>query len=153
MIKLKIIAQNKKASFDYFILEKYECGIILRGTEIKSIRATKVSINDSYVRIKNNEAFIINMNIKKYDMGNIFNHDETRERKLLLHKNEIIKLYNKTILDGLTIIPLKVYLKDGLCKVEIGLCKGKKNYDKREALKEKDQKLHIQKTLKNYLDK
>lgn len=153
MIKLKIIAQNKKASFDYFILEKYECGIILKGTEIKSIRATKVSINDSYVRIKNNEAFIINMNIKKYEMGNIFNHDETRERKLLLHKNEIIKLYNKTILDGLTIIPLKVYLKDGLCKVEIGLCKGKKNYDKREALKEKDQKLHIQKTLKNYLDK
>lgn len=150
---MKIIAQNKKASFDYFILEKYECGIILKGTEIKSIRATKVSINDSYVRIKNNEAFIINMNIKKYDMGNIFNHDETRERKLLLHKNEIIKLYNKTILDGLTIIPLKVYLKDGLCKVEIGLCKGKKNYDKREALKEKDQKLHIQKTLKNYLDK
>lgn len=153
MIKLKIIAQNKKASFDYFILEKYECGIILKGTEIKSIRATKVSINDSYVRIKNNEAFIINMNIKKYEMGNIFNHDETRERKLLLHKNEIIKLYNKTILDGLTIIPLKVYLKDGLCKVEIGLCKGKKNYDKREALKERDQKLHIQKTLKNYLDK
>ena len=153
MIKLKIIAQNKKASFDYFILEKYECGIILKGTEIKSIRATKVSINDSYVRIKNNEAFIINMNIKKYEMGNIFNHDETRERKLLLHKNEIIKLYNKTILDGLTIIPLKVYLKDGLCKVEIGLCKGKKNYDKRDALKEKDQKLHIQKTLKNYLDK
>lgn len=150
---MKIIAQNKKASFDYFILEKYECGIILKGTEIKSIRATKVSINDSYVRIKNNEAFIINMNIKKYEMGNIFNHDETRERKLLLHKNEIIKLYNKTILDGLTIIPLKVYLKDGLCKVEIGLCKGKKNYDKREALKEKDQKLHIQKTLKNYLDK
>lgn len=150
---MKLIAQNKKASFDYFILEKYECGIILKGTEIKSIRLGQVSINDSYVRVKNDEAFIINMNIKKYDKGNIFNHEETRERKLLLHKNEIIKLNNKTILDGLTLIPLKVYLNDGLCKIEVGLCRGKKNYDKRETLKQKDQERHIQKTMKNYLDK
>lgn len=150
---MKIIAQNKKASFDYFILETYECGIILKGTEIKSIRMGKVSINDSYVRVKDDETFIINMNVKKYDKGNIFNHDETRERKLLLHKNEIIKLHNKTILDGLTLIPLKVYLKNGLCKVEVGLCRGKKNYDKREVLKQKDQERHIQKVLKNHLDK
>lgn len=150
---MKLIAQNKKALFDYFVLEKYECGIILKGTEIKSIRLGQVSINDSYVRVKNDEAYIINMNIKKYDKGNIFNHEETRERKLLLHKNEIIKLNNKTILDGLTLIPLKVYLKDGLCKLEVGLCRGKKNYDKRETLKQKDQERHIQKIMKNNIDK
>lgn len=146
---MKIIAQNKKASHDYFILDRYEAGIKLKGTEIKSIRQGKVSINDAYVNIKNNAVQIINMNISKYDKGNIFNHDETRTRELLLHKKEILKMIVKLKTDGITIIPLKVYLVQGLCKIEIGLAKGKKNYDKREDLKEKDAKMRMDKAFKN----
>lgn len=146
---MKIIAQNKKASHDYFILDRYEAGIKLKGTEIKSIRQGKVSINDAYVNIKNNTVQIINMNISKYDKGNIFNHDETRTRELLLHKKEILKMIVKLKTDGITIIPLKVYLVQGLCKIEIGLAKGKKNYDKREDLKEKDAKMRMDKAFKN----
>jgi SsrA-binding protein len=136
---MKLIAQNKKASFNYFLEEKFEAGIALTGTEIKSIRAGKVSIQDSYIRVKNNEAFVINMHIAKYKEGNIFNHDETRTRKLLLHKREIVKLHQVTTLDQKTIVPTKLYLKDGLAKLEIALAKGKKLYDKRHSLKEKDQ--------------
>lgn len=147
----KLIAQNKRASFEYFIDERYECGIVLTGTEIKSIRAGKVSISDSYARIKDNECYVINMNISKYEQGNIFNHTETRERKLLLHKKEIIKLMNKVSLEGYTLIPLKVYLKEGLAKLELGLCKGKKLHDKRDSLKEKDQNRRIEKAIKNYI--
>ena len=110
---MKIIAQNKKVGFEYFIEDKYECGLVLKGTEIKSIRLGKVNINDSYVRIKNGEAFVINMNIAKYAQGNIHNHDETRERKLLLHKKEILKLGGYIERDGLTLIPLKIYLNEG----------------------------------------
>ena len=144
-----IIAENRKASHEYFILDRYEAGIKLTGTEIKSIRAHKVNINDSYVIIKDMKVYAINMNISKYEMGNIFNHDETRQRELLLHKHEILKLYNKVRLDGCTIVPLKIYLKDALCKVEIGLCKGKNQRDKREDLKKKDTMMRVRKAFKN----
>jgi len=147
---MKIIAQNKKAHHDYFILDKFEAGIILKGTEIKSIRKGKVNIKDSYARIRNEEIFLVNMHISKFEQGNIFNHDETRSRKLLLNKKEIIKISRKTKEDSLSIVPLKVYLDRGLCKIEIALAKGKKNYDKRQTLKEKDSKRRIEKALKNY---
>lgn len=129
---------NKKARFNYFIESEFEAGIVLKGTEIKSIRNGKVNIVDSYVRIKNNEAYIINMFIDKYDEGNIFNHEPTRERKLLLHKNEIKKLLGMVTKDGYTLIPLKVYLKNGKAKILIGVGKGKKLYDKRETIKKRD---------------
>ena len=138
MIEIK----NKKASFDYFIEDTYECGIVLTGTEIKSIRKGSANLKDSYARVKNNEVFITNMFIAKYEEGNIFNHDERRERKLLLHKNEIIKINNEVTLKKYTIIPLKIYFKKGKAKVEIGICQGKKLYDKRESIKEKDLKRH-----------
>lgn len=148
---MKIIARNKKASFNYFLETKFEAGIALKGTEIKSIRANKVSIQDSYVRIKAGEAFIINMHIAKYKEGNIFNHEETRTRKLLLHKKEIVKLSNALNIERKTIIPVSVYLKEGLAKVEIAIATGKKLYDKRHSLKEKDQTKRMQKNLKQHL--
>ncbi len=140
---MKILVNNKKVAHDYFILETFECGIVLKGTEIKSIRLGKFSIKESYVRVKNFELFIINMHISKYDYGNIFNHDEDREKKLLMEKREIIKLGQKVKLEGLTLVPTKVYLKEGLCKVEIALCKGKKLYDKRESQKTEDVKKRL----------
>ncbi len=145
---MKTIANNKKAYHDYFIEETYEAGIQLKGSEIKSIRQGKVNLSDSYVTFRNNEAFVINMHIAKYDYSNMFNHEETRSRKLLLHKEQITKLFSKTKLQGMAVIPLKVYLKEGLCKIEIGLAKGKKDYDKRQTLKEKDMKRRIEKQLK-----
>ncbi|QMS84268.1 SsrA-binding protein SmpB [Candidatus Xianfuyuplasma coldseepsis] len=147
---MKIIARNKKAQHDYFLLDTYEAGIVLHGTEIKSVRANKVNIKDSYCLIRDEEMFIINMHIAKYKEGNIFNHNETRTRKLLLHKKEIIRIFNKIQGENLTIIPTKVYLEQGLCKVEIAIAKGKKQYDKRQALREKDAKRSIEKNLKNY---
>jgi len=131
---------NRKAKFDYFIESEIESGIVLKGTEIKSLRKGSADLKDTYVRIKNNEAYIINMYIAKYEEGNIFNHDERRERKLLLHKKEIIKLSELCNRDGYTLIPVRLYLKKNLAKVSIGVCKGKKNYDKRESIKEKDLK-------------
>lgn len=145
---VKIIAVNKKAYHDYFILEQLEAGIQLLGSEIKSIRLGKVSFNDAYVSFKDHEAYISQMYVAKYEFSNRFNHDETRQRKLLLHKREIIKLFSKIKEQGLTVIPLKLYLKDGLCKLEIGLAKGKKDYDKRETLKEKDQEMRLKKIMK-----
>ena len=130
--------KNKKAYFNYFIEKEIEAGIVLVGTEIKSIRNNKVNLTDSFVRIKNNEAYIINMFIEKYDKGNIFNHDETRERKLLLHKREIKKIYEQIKKEGYTLVPLKVYMKNNKAKVLIGLAKGKKVYDKRETIKKRD---------------
>ena len=124
--EIQVSARNKKANHEYFILETYEAGIVLFGTEIKSIRGSKVSIQDAYCEIKNQEMFIQNMHISPYEKGNIFNHKEDRTRKLLLHKKEIIKLFSKVKLEGLTIIPLEVYITKGLCKIKIGLCKGKK---------------------------
>lgn len=146
----KIICKNKKSSFNYFIEEPIECGIELKGTEIKSIRLNKVSIDDAYIMIRNNQAYIINMNISLYDKGNIFNHDPLRDRKLLLHKKQILKYEQKSIKQGYTIIPTKLYLKDGKCKLEIALGKGKKLYDKREDLKQKSINKDIQIKLKQY---
>ena len=141
---MKIICTNKKATFEYFILDKFEAGIKLKGTEIKSIRAGKCNINDAYVIIKNRKVYILNMNIAKYDNGNIFNHEELRTRELLLHKHEINKLVSKVKLDGLTIVALKAYFKDALVKIEIGLAKGKKTEDKRQSIKERDTAREIQ---------
>ena len=131
---------NKKATFNYYILSDIEAGIVLTGTEVKSLRKGSADIKDSYIRIKNNEIYIINMYIAKYDEGNIFNHDERKERKLLLHKKEIKKLKIENDIDGNSLIPLKIYFKKNKVKVLIGVCRGKKNYDKRESIKEKDLK-------------
>ena len=129
---------NRKARFNYFIIDEIETGIELKGTEIKSIRNGKASIEDAYARIKNREVFLTNMFIAKYEEGNIFNHDERRERKLLLHKSEIVKLSKKLELDNYTLVPLKFYFKKNHAKILLGLCKGKKLYDKRETIKKRD---------------
>ena len=143
-----VICENRKARHDYFIVDTFEAGIKLTGTEIKSIRAHKVNINDSYAIIRNGRCELINTHIAKYEQGNIFNHDERRARELLLHKKEIIKLFNKIKMEGMTLIPLSLYFKQSLVKVELGLCKGKNLRDKREALKEADAKRSMQKALK-----
>ena len=130
--------KNKKAYFNYFVEDTKEAGIVLVGTEIKSVKKGSVNLTDSYVRIKNNEAYVINMFIDKYDEGSIFNHEPTRERKLLLHKKEIKRLLELTSREGQTLIPLKMYLKNGKAKVLIGIAKGKKLYDKRETIKKRD---------------
>lgn len=144
---MKLIASNKHAAHNFFLEDAIEAGIALKGTEIKSIRAGKTSIQDAYVRIKDNEAFIINMHISPYAHGNRQNHDETRERKLLLHKREIARMGGKIAKENYTVIPTKVYLKDGLCKIEIALAKGKKLHDKRRTLKEKDMKRQMEKAM------
>ena len=145
MIEIK----NKKASFDYFIEEEIECGIVLKGTEIKSIRNGQANIKDCYAIIKNNEVFLLNMYIAKYNDASIFNHDERRTRKLLLNEREILKLRDKVEISGYTLVPIKLYFKGNKAKILLGVCKGKKNYDKRESIKEKDVKRDIEKALKN----
>lgn len=145
MIEIK----NKKAYFDYEILEEIEAGIVLTGTEIKSIRSGNANLKDSYAVIKNNEAFLLNMHISEYKEGNIFNHEEKRTRKLLLHKKEILKLRDKIVLNGNTLVPLKLYFKNNRVKILLGLAKGKKLYDKRETIKERDINREIKKQLKN----
>jgi len=144
MIEIK----NKKASFDYFIEEEIECGIVLKGTEIKSIRNGQANIKDCYAIVKNNEVFLLNMYIAKYNDASIFNHDERRTRKLLLNKREILKLRDMVEISGYTLVPLKLYFKGNRAKILLGICKGKKNYDKRESIKEKDVKRDIEKALK-----
>lgn len=139
---------NRQARFNYFIDETYEAGIVLTGTEIKSIRNGKCNIKDSYAIIKNQEIYLLNAHISPYEQGNIFNHEETRTRKLLLHKKEILKLNNKINTEGYTLIPLKIYFSKSKAKVLIGLCKGKKNYDKKETLKERDIQRELQKNNK-----
>ena len=135
---MKIVAQNKKAYHDYFILDTYEAGIELQGTEIKSIRKGSVNLKDSFIRIRNDEAFIDNMHIAPYEQGNRFNHEPLRQRKLLLHKKEIKKLQKELKENGLTIVPTKLYFNTSKLKVEIALARGKKLYDKRQDLKEKE---------------
>lgn len=137
---IKLIDNNKKAYHDYFVIDKYECGIELAGTEVKSIRVSGCSIKESLCRIDRGECFIIGMHIKPYEQGNIFNKDPDRTRRLLLHKKEIAKIQETIKLQGYTLIPLQIYFKDSLVKLEIATCKGKKMYDKRESLKEKDLK-------------
>ncbi len=145
---IKIIAQNKKAYHDYFILQSFEAGIVLAGTEVKSLRQGKCSIKESFIKVVDNEIFIFGMHITPYEKGNIFNKDPLRTRKLLLNRYEINKMVGQVQLKGHTIMPLKVYLKDGLIKVEIGLAKGKKLYDKREDIAKKDQKREAQRKFK-----
>lgn len=139
---------NRKAKFDYTILEEIEAGMVLKGTEVKSIKDGKANIKDSYAIIKNGEVYLLNMHISEYKEGNIFNHEETRTRKLLLHKKEILKLRDKVELQGLTLIPLKAYFKKNKAKVLLGLAKGKKTYDKRESIKERDIKRNLEKNYK-----
>ncbi len=144
----KLIANNKKAYHDYFILEKYEAGIALAGTEVKSLRMGKCSIKEAFIRIENGEALIYGMHISPYEKGNIFNRDPLRVRKLLLHKSEINKLAGKVQEKGMTLMPLRVYFKGSLVKVEIGLAKGKKLYDKRQDIAKKDQQREAQRDFK-----
>ena len=145
----KLIAKNPVAKHDYTIVDTIETGIVLTGTEIKSVRENGANIKDSYAIIKNSEVFLLNMHIAHYEQGGIFNHNETRTRKLLLNKREILKLKEKIILNGNTLIPLKLYFSHGILKVQLGVCKGKKNYDKRDAIKERDIKREISKEIKN----
>ena len=139
---------NRKARYNYEILDSIEAGIVLTGTEIKSLKLGRANIKDSYAIIKNGEAFLLNMHISTYDNGNIFNHLEDRTRKLLMHKKEIYKLRDKTLLEGFTLVPLKVYLKNGKAKVLIGVARGKKVYDKRETEKKRDVMRNINKEYK-----
>ncbi|SIS92974.1 SsrA-binding protein SmpB [Alicyclobacillus vulcanalis] len=145
---IRVIAQNRKAYHDYFIEETYEAGLVLTGTEIKSIRKGSVSLRDAYARVDDGEVFIYNMHIAPYEQGNRFNHDPLRPRKCLLHKKEISHLYGSVRQRGVTLVPTKIYIKDGWAKVELALAKGKKLYDKREAAKERDANREIQRALR-----
>lgn len=144
------LAQNKKARHDYQILETLEAGLVLTGTEIKSVRERRINLKDGFAQIHNGEAWLMNVHISEYTQGNRFNHDPLRARKLLLHKKEIQKLTGQTSEKGITIVPLKVYLKHGFAKVLLGIAKGKHDYDKRETIKKREQEREIRRTLKNY---
>jgi len=148
MMGEKLICNNKKAYHDYFIEEKFEAGMVLQGTEVKSLRMGRATMGDSFAMVKGGEAFLHNLHISPYDFGNRENHDPERMRKLLLHKKEIVKLFSKVREQGYSIVPLRLYFKDGLVKVEMGLAKGKKLYDKREDMKEKDHKRDMAQALK-----
>ena len=145
---IKLVANNKKAYFDYFIEDKYEAGVALHGTEVKSIRMGKCSIKEAYIKIENGEVFIYGMHISPYEKGNIFNKDPMRIKKLLMHKYEINKIFGKMQQKGYTLVPLQVYLKGSLVKVEVGVAKGKKLYDKRESIAKKDMKREAEKEFK-----
>ncbi|HZJ86130.1 MAG TPA: SsrA-binding protein SmpB [Erysipelotrichaceae bacterium] len=147
---MKIIAQNRRARYDYFLEEKFEAGIALVGTEVKSIRAGEVHLSEAFVEIRDNEVYINGMHVNHFRQGNQFNHEEDRRRKLLLNKREIKKLFDATQLQGYTIIPTKIYLKNGLVKLEIAIAKGKAQYDKRETVKKRDAQREIEKSLKQY---
>ncbi|AZV62191.1 SsrA-binding protein SmpB [Peribacillus frigoritolerans] len=145
----KQLAQNKKAYHDFFIEQTFEAGIVLKGTEIKAIRAARVNLKDAFAKIENGEVYLHNMHVSPYEQGNQFNHDPLRTRKLLLHKKEISKLIGETKVTGYTIVPLKMYLKNGFAKVLIGLGKGKKQYDKRDDLKKKEAKRDIERAFRD----
>ena len=149
---IKIIAQNKKAYHDYFVDERYEAGVELFGTEVKSIRAGKVNVKEAYCDIKDGEVFVLGMHISPYEQGNIFNKDPMRPKKLLLHKREILKLFGLVSQKGYTLIPLQVYLKNSRVKIEIGLCRGKKLYDKREDMARNDAKRDMERAFKSRND-
>ncbi len=146
---MKIVAQNRKAFHDYFIEETLEAGMVLTGTEVKSLRDAKANLMDSYVLIKDNEVFLFNCHISPYTHGNIMNHDPVRTRKLLLHKKELVKLQAKAAQKGYSVIPLKLYFKNGLAKAEIGLAKGKRQYEKRETIKKKEADREIQRAMRS----
>ncbi len=145
---MKLVANNKKAYHDYFVDEKYETGLVLHGTEVKSLRLGQCSIKEAFVRIENGEVWVYGMHISPYEKGNIFNKDPMRPKKLLMHKSEINKLLGKIKEKGFTLVPLQVYFKDGRAKLEIGLCRGKKNYDKRESIAKKDMKREAERDFK-----
>ena len=145
---MKIVAQNRKAFHDYFIEETLEAGMVLTGTEVKSLRDAKANLMDSYVLIKDNEVFLFNCHISPYTHGNIMNHDPVRTRKLLLHKKELVKLQAKAAQKGYSVIPLKLYFKNGRAKAEIGLAKGKRQYEKRETIKKKEADREIQRAMR-----
>ena len=147
---IKIISQNKKAYHDYFVEERYEAGVELFGTEVKSIRAGKVNIKESYCDIKDGEVFAVGMHISPYEQGNVFNKDPLRPKKLLLHKREILKLFGLTAQKGYTLVPLQVYLKNSRVKVEIGLCRGKKLYDKRDDMASNDARRDMERAFKSH---
>lgn len=147
---VKIVCQNRKAYHDYEILETYEAGLVLKGTEVKALRQGKANLKDSYVIIKDEEAYLLNCHISPYSHGNIMNHDPLRTRKLLLHKKEILKLMGKAAIKGYTIIPLKIYFKGPWAKVEIALARGKKIYDKRAKIKEKEMEREIARAMARY---
>lgn len=147
---IKIIAENRKAFHDYYIEDKYEAGVVLSGTEVKSLRAGRVNLKDSYVQVKEGEMFLIGVHISPYDHGNRYNLDPMRTRKLLMHKSEIIRLYTTVKQDGLTLVPTKCYFHDGKVKFEIGLARGKKNFDKRDADAEKTAKRDIDRAIKSH---
>ncbi len=144
------IIRNKKARFNYEILDVFEAGIVLKGTEVKSIRQKRVSIQESYARVINNEVFLVGLNISLYDMGNRFNHEPQRDRKLLLHRQEIKRLIGKLKEKGLTLVPLRMYIKRGKVKVELGLGRGKNVHDKRKTIQERDMKRDLQREMKKY---
>lgn len=146
----KLIAQNRKARFEYTILDTVEAGIVLKGTEIKSIRAGRINLKDGYASIRNGEIFLYNVHIAPFEQGNQFNHDPIRTRKLLMKKKQIDRLFGEVKQNGVTLVPLKVYIKNGFAKVLIGLAKGKKQYDKRESIKQQDQKRQVQRALKDH---
>ena len=145
---MKLVANNKKAYHDYFVDEKYEAGLVLHGTEVKSLRMGKCSIKESLIRIENGEVWVYGMHISPYEMGNIFNKDPLRPKKLLMHKAEINKLLGRIKEKGFTLVPLQVYFKEGRAKIEIGLCRGKKLYDKRQDIAKKDQRREAEKDFK-----
>ncbi|MGB9798761.1 MAG: SsrA-binding protein SmpB [Thermanaerothrix sp.] len=142
-MSIKIVATNRKAKFEYFLLERYEAGIALQGSEIKSVRAGQVNLTDSYVQVDGREAWLVNAHIAPYDKASRFNHDPKRPRRLLLHRREILELWNAVRQKGVTIIPVQMYLKDGLAKVEIAIAKGKKLYDKRHDLAKRDEEREL----------
>lgn len=145
------ILKNKKARFEYEILDTYEAGIVLKGTEVKSVRQKKVNIQESYAHIKNGEVYLTGMNISLYEMGNYFNHEPLRERKLLMHKYEIRKLIGKLNEKGYTLVPLKMYIKNGKVKLELGLARGKNTHDKRRTIQERDMKRDMQREIRKYV--
>ena len=149
MDKVKVIATNRKARHDYHIEESFEAGLVLTGTEVKSIRAARVNLKESYARVENGELFIYNMHVSPYEPGNRFNHDPLRLRKLLMHKVEISRLAGKVQEKGLALIPLKIYLKKGRVKLELGLARGKKLYDKRRDIAERDSKREMERTFRD----
>ncbi|EGX27991.1 SsrA-binding protein [Candidatus Arthromitus sp. SFB-mouse-NYU] len=146
--KSNVISKNRKAFHDYFVEENYEAGIVLVGTEVKSIRSGGVNLKDSYGVFKNGELYIINMHISPYEKGNIFNRDPLRDRKLLLHKKELSELFIKNNQEGYSLIPISLYVKNGVIKVNLGLCKGKKNYDKRDSMLEREHRRDIDRAMK-----
>lgn len=146
---VKNLAENRKARHDYFIEDTYECGLVLQGTEVKSMRAGKVNLKDSYVKIKNGEAFVIGMHVSPYEQGNIYNADPFRQRKLLLHRREIDKLYGLEQADGMSLIPLRLYLKDGRVKMELAVAKGKKLYDKRHDIAKRDSAREMERAMRS----